>query len=119
MNDKNLENLVRMAVEIDELERFETPVASDAPTISLASSGRIRRLAYAGLATAAAVAALLLMRPAQQTEALPNVPGMPFEISYCPGTAEEDGIRIDHFEPSTAKDCVVPVSYTHLTLPTN
>lgn len=108
MNDADLENLVRMAAEIDALEhaaRSSDPLGDD-------SAGTIRfdrtrdrrsrwRLGVSAAAVAAAAALLLTL--------LPSSPARqpPFEIAYCPSAPRYDGVRIDRFEPSTPQQCAV------------
>ena len=105
VNNKELENLVRMAAEIDSLEhvaRICEPLADGTPATVRFDRARGRRPLWWFGASAAAAAALLLMllspSPAQHPD---------FEIAYCPSAPRYDGVRIDRFEPSSPQQCAV------------
>ena len=122
MKDREIENLIRMAVEIDELEQRSLDEASRA---SGAARGTIRlgeRRASAarwwiGLSAVAAAACLLLLLWPRQSQTAPPTSAtpavvqrqheIPVEIDYCPALPRKDGIRIDRFEPSSPESCSV------------
>jgi hypothetical protein len=110
VREMDFENLVRMALEIDELERgartAET-LGGVIPATIRVGRGRPRLPAWQ-LAVPAAAAALLLLA------LLPSPPRQPssafassFRIDYCPAVPPYDGVRIDHFEPSSPEQCAV------------
>lgn len=106
VNDKELENLVRMAAEIDALDhaaRLSERLGDDTPAIIRFDHGRDRRPFWrlgAGAAAAAAAILLALLPPA-------TMPRPQFEIAYCPSVPRYDGVRIDRFEPSSPQQCAV------------
>jgi hypothetical protein len=105
VKDKELENLVRMAAEIDALEhaaRMSEPLRDDSPATIPFDRVRDRRLPWRLGAGAAAAAAILLalLPPA-------TIPRPQFEIAYCPAVPRYDGVRIDRFEPSSPQQCAV------------
>ena len=115
MNDRQLENLVRMALEVDELER----PASDATPLCRGSRRAPRALLWAGLAGAAAAACALPLllrsspRPVTVGPAVQYAAATALDIAYCPGERTEDGRRVARFEPSAAQYCaVLAIFYT-------
>jgi hypothetical protein len=111
VNEKNLENLVRMASEIDELERAAR--ASDrlddvAPaTIKFDRARQRPSLWRLGLPAAAAAALLLALLPTTAYRPPSAALASSFQIDYCPTVPRYDGVRIDHFEPSSEERCTV------------
>jgi hypothetical protein len=106
VDDKDLENLVRMAAEIDALEqaaRVAAPESDAAPVRIRFDRPRDRRPFWRlGASTAAAAAVLLLV-----LLPLSSARHSRFEIAYCPSVPRFDGVRIDRFEPSSPQQCVV------------
>jgi len=105
VKDKELENLVRMAAEIDALEHaahMSEPLGDDTPAIIRFDRGRDRRLPWRLGAGAAAAAAILLALLPPATITRPQ-----FEIAYCPSVPRYDGVRIDRFQPSSPQQCAV------------
>jgi hypothetical protein len=125
MNDKQLENLLRMACEIDEVERLASPRAPGAPfadnahrwtqpadhketIIRLEQFLSRRRIWRMALSVAAAAACLLLLiEPPANQRAPQEARAIPFKLAYCPGVPFENGQRIDRFEPNAPEYCVV------------
>jgi hypothetical protein len=125
VSNAKLESLIRMAVEIDELEQFVAAGTGEMPASGRPNeSGRIvggnrtalpfdrrpfRRSAWrSGLGAAAAAACLLLLIHPWSAESGPHIAtAAPIEIDYCPGLPLHDGVRIDRFEPTTTEHCVV------------
>ncbi len=111
MNEKNLKNLVRMASEIDEFERAaRAPDRLDdvAPATIKFDRGRPRRPLWRIAAPAAAAAALLLALLPTTAHRPPSAAfASSFQIDYCPTVPRYDGVRIDHFEPSSDEQCTV------------
>lgn len=112
MNDKDLENLVRMAAEIDEFEhaaRTFEPLGGIIPsTIRLEPRRRRQPVWQLGIPAAAAAAALLmaLLPPAADRKPISAFVSS-FHIDYCPAVPCYDGVRIDHFEHSSPEQCAV------------
>jgi hypothetical protein len=112
MNEKDLQNLVRMAVEIDELDR--AAYAADAPGELAPATIRFDRAPLRqpgwrlGVPAAAAAAALLLvLLPPSTDQQSISALASSFRIDYCPAVPRFDGVRIDHFEPSSPEHCAV------------
>jgi len=119
-----LDILLRMAVEVDELEadarragRPPYPQLAhklSPPTVQVPAAPHARPVSWKlGWPAAAAAAILLaLLWPRGQT-----VPPKPVEprlaagpqcaVEYWPGTRQEDGVRVDCFEPSATEPCTV------------
>ncbi|MFQ5805411.1 MAG: hypothetical protein ACE5I3_03050 [Phycisphaerae bacterium] len=125
MNDKDIDNLIRMAVEVEEIESLASararetsiedaahqlgrPAAPTRPTIRLDRPLFRRRVWQIGLSAAAVAACVLLLL---QQRLAPRAPqraaAVSLEIDYCPGLALHDGVRIDHFEPTATEHYVV------------
>ena len=127
VNDKQLENLLRMACEIDEIERIagqlaesqnDTPPTSPRGRSVVADNAGLRwrhgssrrrtwRVAVSiGALAAAACVSLLIRSPTQQRAVHKTAAGL-LDIAYCPGVPLQDGQRVDRFEPNTREYCVV------------
>jgi len=118
VNDKGIENLVRMAVEIGEIEDLASaqtrviPVegaadhlgraADRAPAVIRFERRQPQRwLWQIGLSAAAVAACVLLLSPPPRAPLAPrSAAAVPVEIDYCPGVPLSDGLRIDRFEPT-------------------
>lgn len=125
MKDRDVAELVRMAVEIDEIEQIASAGASGAPSAKRwrylgreAPRDRILvdykarhtlhplwRIAVPAAAAAACVLALLHPRAALDSRRAAAT--VPFQIIHCPGERLDDGLRIDSFEPTASEYCVV------------
>lgn len=105
VSDTNLENLVRMAAEIDAFERAAqvgAPKDDAAPaTIRFDDTRDWRSRWRLGVSVAAAATLLLALLPPSPAR------HAPFEIAYCPSVPRYDGVRIDRFEPSSGQQCAV------------
>lgn len=112
MNENDLDNLVRMAAEIDELERgARAPDRVGDGTRAVIRFDRARQRwpfgHLAAPAAAAAAAVLLALLPATEHRSPNAAVASSFQIDYCPTVPRYDGVRIDHFEPSSAERCTV------------
>jgi hypothetical protein len=124
VNDKDIEKLVRMAVEIDEIEQLAsarahaTPfagapyssaqAADDETAVIRRDQRRSRRALWRTIFSAAAAACvLLLVQPWSGQPARRQGAAAPIAIDYCPGIPQHDGLRIDHFEPTAPEYCVI------------
>ncbi|MBU0618515.1 MAG: hypothetical protein KKI02_12425 [Planctomycetes bacterium] len=112
MNEKDLENLVRMAAEIDELEHaartFESLGDITPSTIRFDRRRRRQPVWQLGVFAAAAAAALLVALLPTTTDQQPSSAfASSFQIDYCPAVPRYDGVRIDHFEHSSSEQCAV------------
>ena len=104
MNDKWLDSLLRMAVEVDQLESRaagQPPYA--AGRIDRAPQPLRLRRQVAAAAVAACLALLLVHTPSSDSVA----PAIALRIDHCPSTALVGGERTDRFEPSASEHCVV------------
>ncbi len=111
MNEQEFDNLIRMAVEIDELERsalaFDEADRRDV-TIPIRRAGGMQRPRRYLLSAATAAAVILALLPTLSNESpTPSANDTPFEIAYCPTVPQLNGIRIDRFEPSSPRECAV------------
>ena len=112
MKTKDLENLLRMVVEIDGLDRAAraAPPRIEPPTLRPVRLVRRRPwllLRFGLVASAAAVLLLTLAMP-HQTQPEPVAgPQCPLAIDFWSGVPREDGVRMACFEPSTSERCSV------------
>lgn len=133
MNDRDIDNLIRMAVEVEEIERLSSTAtqkssAGTAPGDLTHEAGAAPRTIHfprlrirgthwwIGLSAAAAACLLFILWPRSHP---PTPPAgelltvaeaskeIPVEIDYCPALPRRDGVRIDRFEPSSPENCSV------------
>ncbi len=125
MNERELDNLVRMATEIDELERSALRFDSGTerrPLVVTLGLGQPRsrrwRIGLSALATAAALLVMMWSHPSSppsQTTA-PYCPANlapSFNIAYWSGEGAPDGQRVACFEPQPAEQCSVLAIFHH------
>ncbi len=112
MNDRELENLLRMVAEVDELDRaarradeMRRDVAATIPFGAARGRHWLSRLGVPAAAVAALVLAWVGAPSAPERPGVVCAPGL--EILHWPGDREDDGARIDCFEPTPSERCVV------------
>jgi hypothetical protein len=116
MDDRLLENLLRMALEVEDLEiraceqivgaaRIAPPSAEplSGPRLRTPGVRWTRRLAAVPIAAAASLALLLWYNSPPTTSSA----AIQMQVEHCPGLPLPDGVRMERFQPSSPEHCVV------------